>query len=343
MVYIGRLCTFLAWFWLIVIAIRWTPMSYRSILMVLTFLPESLAINATLSADAVTNGLIFLQIALFLQLKTEFKILNSMQLQNKILLFAFLVLLTTWHKIVYFPLLFLLLLLEKAVFDNNLVKKYTFISLNLLLNLILIKFWSSHIHELIYPFTDLTQNTYRGMRPGYIINPDLQIQYIVNHPITFLNKFISATFSSYSHTNQSYIATFGWELIRLPAGLAIGFLTIFLSWVSLQPIRWTRFETILMFVLAHGMTSLFLLSMYLHWDAVGDDVTYVYTAKYYFATYALIILLLGGRLTGWQFFLDKKRHIERIFNISFVFIWIYFLILVYQRYYGTNILPNNLT
>jgi hypothetical protein len=98
-----------------------------------------------------------------------------------------------------------------------------------------------------------------------------------------------------------------------------------------------------MLMLAHGMTSLFLLSMYLHWDAVGDDVTYIYTAKYYFATYALMILLLGGRLTGWDFLVAKKKHIEQIFNLSFVIIWIYFLILVYQRYYGTNFLPNNLT
>jgi uncharacterized membrane protein len=343
MVYIGRLSTFLAWFGLILIAIRWTPMPYRSILMVLTLLPESLAINATLSADAVTNGLLFLQIALFLQLKTEYKIYSSTQLQNKIWLFAFLVLLTTWHKIVYFPLLFLWVLLEKDIFARTGLKKYIFIGLNLILNLILIKFWSSHLHEWIYPFADLTQNTYRGMRQGYIINPDLQIQYIVNQPITFLKKFIPATFSTYSHTNQSYIATFGWELIRLPSKLAIGFLIIFLSWASLQPIRWTRFETGWMLAIAHSMTSLFLLSMYLHWDGVGGEVTDVYTAKYYFVTYALIILLLGGRLTEWPFLQRKKRQIERFFNLSFVLIWIYFLILVYQRYYGTNFLPNNLT
>jgi uncharacterized membrane protein len=336
MTYIGRFFTFITWFWLISMAIRWIPIPYRPILMVLTLLPESLAINTTLSADVVTNGLIFLQIGLFLQLKTQYKVLHLKQIRNKILLFCCLVLLTTWHKVVYFPLLFLLLLLEKDVFEPLSIKKYVFIGLNLALNLLLIKLWSAHLHELIYPFADLTQNTYRDMRPGYNVNPDLQIQYIINQPIAFLEKFIPATFSTYSRTNQSYIATFGWELIRLPAGLVVSFLCIFGIWIGQQPIRWTRFEKGFMLFIAHSMTSLFLLSMYLHWDAVGDDVTDNYTAKYYFAPYALIWLVLSGSLAGWKGLLDKKDLVETLFKGSFIIIWIWFLIIVYKRYYGLN-------
>jgi uncharacterized membrane protein len=343
MTYLGRFLTFITWFWLIFLAIRWTPMLYRPILMVLTLLPESLAINTTLSADVVTNGFIFLQIALFLQLKTDYKTLQPAQRYGKLLLFITLVFFTTLHKIVYFPLLFLLILLDSAVFNKSITQKYIFIGLNLMANLLLIKGWSSHVHDLIYPFADLAQNTYREMRPGYNINPDLQIQYIVNQPIAFLEKFIPATFSTYSHTNQSYIATFGWELIRLPAGLVIPFLCILLTWIVIQPIQWTRFEKGILLLIAHSMTSLFLLSMYLHWDSVGDEITDIYTAKYYFAPYALILLILGGVLTKWQFFLNQKKYIEITFKVSFVVTWCYFLILVYQRYYGTNILPNNLT
>jgi uncharacterized membrane protein len=333
MTYIGRFFTFITWFCLILIAIHWTPMSYRPILMILTLLPESLAINTTLNADIVTNGLLFLQIGLFLQLKTDYKKLSSIQIRNKLLLFSFFVLLATWHKIIYFPLLFLLLLLDKSVFDNSSTKKYVFVGLNLALNLLLIKIWSSHLHQLIYPFPDLTQNSYRGMRPGYNINPDLQIQYIIQHPIAFLKDFIPATFSSYSHTNQSYIATFGWELIRLPERVVIGFLTLFLAFIGIQPIQWTRFDSILMLLMAHSMTSLFLLSMYLHWDSVGDVITYTYTAKYYFASYALILLVLGGRLVRWKGMMQQKELIETLFKLSFVGIWIWFLTLVYERYY----------
>jgi uncharacterized membrane protein len=336
MTYMGRFFTFITWFWLISIAIRWTPIVYRPILMIITLLPESLAINTTLNADVITNGFLFLQIALFLQLKTDSKKLNLTQIRQKLLLFSFLVLWSTWHKIIYFPMLFLLMLLDPSVFGNHWTKKYIFVGLNLVLNLLLIKIWSSHLHQLIYPFADLTQNTYRGMRPGYNINPDLQVQFIVNQPIAFLEKFIPATFSSYSHTNQSYIATFGWELIRLPETVVIGFLIIFLCFVALQPIQWTRFDSMLMLLIAHSMTSLFILSMYLHWDSVGDEITYTYTAKYYFASYALILLVLGGRLAGWNVFFEKKKVIDLLFKGSFGVIWIWFLVLVYKRYYGLS-------
>jgi uncharacterized membrane protein len=337
MTYVGRFLTFMTWLWLISIAIRWTPSRYRSILMAITLLPESIAINSTLNADVVTNAFIFLQIAIFLQLKADYKNLNVKQIRNKLLLFVLLVLLTTWHKIVYFPLLFLMLLLENTVFDTILIKKYYFIALNLGLNLLLIKFWSMHIHQLIYPFADLTQNTYREMRPGYNINPDLQIQYIINQPIAFLEKFIPATFSSYSRTNQSYIATFGWELIRLPAGLVVSFLCIFGTWIALQPLQWTRIEKAFMLLIAHSMTSLFLLSMYLHWDSVGGDVTDIYTAKYYFAPYALMLLILGGSLTTWKSILNKKDYVETFFLFSFTLIWIWFLGLVCERYYEIHL------
>ncbi|MEO0043338.1 MAG: hypothetical protein RL329_2786, partial [Bacteroidota bacterium] len=239
MTYLGRIFTFMGWLWLISLSIRWAPIAYRPILMIITLLPESLAINTTLNADVVTNALLFLQIGLFLQLKTDYKSLSVIQIRNKLLLFAFFVLLATWQKIVYFPMLFLLLLLDKSLFDNNLTKKYIFVGFNLVLNLLLIKIWSSHLHQLIYPFADITKNTYQDLHPGYNVNPDLQVQYILNQPIEFLEKFISATFSSYSHTNQSYIATFGWELIRLPEKVTIVFLVLFVTFVALQPIRWT--------------------------------------------------------------------------------------------------------
>ncbi len=209
--------------------------------------------------------------------------------------------------------------------------------LNLVLNLLLIKIWSSHLHQLIYPFADITKNTYQDLHPGYNVNPDLQVQYILNQPIEFLEKFISATFSSYSHTNQSYIATFGWELIRLPEKVTIVFLILLVILVALQPIRWTRVDRGLMLLIAHGMTSLFLLSTYLHWDSVGGEVTDIHTAKYYLATYALIMLVLGGSLTQWKILLNQKSYIETALKWSFVGIWIYFLILIYKRYYSIGI------
>ncbi len=340
MMYVGRLITFMSWFALILWALKWSPPLYRPILMAMTLLPASIAINATLNADVVTNGLLFIQIALFLHLKDAdlHNTLTAQQRFYRVCLFSGLVFLTTVHKIVYFPMLGLLLLLKKENFGNTLFKKNVFIVLNLALNAAFIVAWSQYVHHLIYPFDDVTRLTYCDLRPEMDVeedvNPDLQLQYIMSQPITFLLKFIDAHIASYGFTYKGYIATFGWELIRLPEILCIPFFAIFLIWVALKPIHFTVVEKWVMFGISQGMTALFLFSMHLHWDQVGSEITCSYAAKYYYAMYALIILILGGSLARKQTVLESKFQFELLLKGGFVIIWIAFLIMIYNRYYG---------
>jgi uncharacterized membrane protein len=98
MLYFGRFMTFMFWFVLILQALRWTPVPFRQALMVMTLLPASLAINTTLNADVITNGLIFMQLGLFLQLKVNYKNLSLTQIYTKLCLFMGLVLLATCIK-----------------------------------------------------------------------------------------------------------------------------------------------------------------------------------------------------------------------------------------------------
>jgi uncharacterized membrane protein len=340
MTYIGRLVTFMTWFVLILGALKWTPPLFRPVLMAMTLLPASVAIHATLNADIMTNGFLFIQIALFLHLKDAdlHNTLTSQQRFYRVCLFAGLVFLTTVHKIIYFPMLGLLLLLKKENFVNNWFGKYGFIVLNLVLNAAFIMIWSRYVHHLIYPFDDVTRLTYCDLRPATDIeedvNPDLQLQCIMSQPFTFLLRFIDANVASYGFTYKGYIATFGWELIRLPEILCIPFLVIMLIWVALKPIHFTKIEKFVMLGIAQSMTALFLLSMHLHWDQVGSEITCSYAAKYYYAMYALIILVLGGSLVQHQRFLESKWQFETLLKGGFVMIWLAFLIQIYARYYG---------
>jgi uncharacterized membrane protein len=334
MLYFGRFMTFMFWFVLILQALRWTPVPFRQALMVMTLLPASLAINTTLNADVITNGLIFMQLGLFLQLKVHYKKLSQPQIYTKLFLFMALVLMGTLHKAVYFPMLFLLILLEKDIFNNSLFKKYGFITFNLALNVGLILLWANHIQQYIYPFGDITRTTYSDLRPGFNVNPDLQMQYVVNHLIAFLKKFIIATFTTYSNNYTGYIASFGWENVQLPSGLGYFFITFLMIWMAVQPIVWTRFERFFLLGVAQAMTALFLFSMHLHWDSVGEELIDYYNAKYYFPMYALILLAWSGSLAHFRDVLYEKVYFHTLLKLFFMIISVDFLILVYERYYN---------
>jgi uncharacterized membrane protein len=329
MLYFGRFMTFMCWFVLILQALRWTPVPFRQTLMVMTLLPASLAINTTLNVDVITNGLIFMQLGLFLQLKINYKNLSVAQKYTKLFLFMVLVLIATLHKVVYAPMLFLLVLLEKEIFSNNLFEKYIFITLNLVLNAALIFVWTDHIHQYIYPFGDVAHTTYGDLRPGLRVNPDLQMQYVVNHPITFLKKLIAAAFTNYSNNYQGYIASFGLENVRLPSGLCSVFLTFLLIWTAVQPIVWTWFERIFLLCVAQAMTIAFLFWMHLYWDSVGEALINDYNAKYYFPMYALILLALSGSLARFRAVLYEKAYFHTLLKLFFMIISVYFLILIY--------------
>jgi hypothetical protein len=232
----------------------------------------------------------------------------------------------------------LLLLLKKENFGNTLSKKYVFIVFNLALNAVFIVAWSQYVHHLIYPFDDVTRLTYCDLRPATDVeedvNPDLQLQYIMSQPFIFLKKFIGGNIATYGFTYKGYIATFGWELIRLPEFLCIPFLIIFLIWVALKPIYFTAVEKWVLFGISQSMTALLLFSMHLHWDQVGNEMTCSYAAKYYYAMYALIILILGGMLVHKQTLLESKWQFESLLKRGFVIIWFAFLIMIYNRYYA---------
>jgi uncharacterized membrane protein len=326
-IYILRLINYLFWLGIIFYAVKITPV-YKHWLMVLAILPTSIAINSSISADVISNAFVFLFFALFL----KYKFGNAKIIIPDLIFSGSLIVLITWQKIVYFPLLFLFLLIPTTQFEKPKHKYLSLISM-LIINLSLIYWWSGAVNKMIYPTGDKYLTTYKTMRPDAIVNPKLQTEYILNDIPSFITSFFKASFNTYGESLNYYLASSSWDGIGIPSGLMYmlkGVLILFfLSQARLFSI-WERFYLI---SLGHGMVMLFLLSQHLHWDAVGDAFITDYGGKYYIPIYPVILLAFGGVLHS---FFQRKSVLNSaviFLLVMMLVVHIDFLVIIFERYY----------
>jgi uncharacterized membrane protein len=324
--YAQRLAAFLFW----IVMLRWvvqiTPV-YKEVLMLLSFLPTSLAINSTLSADVVSNAFAFLIFALFL----KFKFGTTIVFKKDAVVFFIVMLLLSWQKIVYFPLCFLLLLIPKAKFQNY-NRKIIFCSTVIALNLVLVLWWSAQINKLVYPSNNKNVTTYSKMRPECEINPILQVEDIFEQPIKFIKEFSYASFKSYDSFGD-YLTSFGWEGITVTRGLLILFKISILFFILTRENLFRGWERFFLILLGHGLVMSFLLSQHLHWACVGEDIIRHFGGKYYIPIYPIIFFSIIGLISNIKIFKENKNYVDTYFVVLPIVVQIEFLYLMVGRYY----------
>jgi uncharacterized membrane protein len=327
--YACRFSTFLIWLTLLNWAIRITPV-YKELFMFLSLLPTSLTANASLSADVMSNGLAFVIFALFFKFKTE----KTNLTYQKVLLFTFLMLLISWQKVVYFPLLFLLVLVPSTLF-GSLKKKFSIITGVFIVNVIVILLWANEVNKLTYPDGDKYHSAYSNVRPGFEVNPALQIDHILKDPLHFAHIFLKASFDVYPDSFSSYVSAYGWEGHGLPSGLYYILTAILLAFLLLQIKVFTHIERLFLLLLCHGLMMLFLFVQHLQWDALADDsiITY-YSGKYYIPIYPVLFFALTGLLNFVKISTKFVHYSKVIIPLIFIIIHIDFLIIIIQRYYA---------
>jgi uncharacterized membrane protein len=190
--YFGRFSNFCCWLILAVMALRITPIG-KSLFMLLLLTPMSLFQASSLSADAFTNGISFLWLAIILKLTID----HEAVIQSKeIRILSILSMLLCLAKIAYFPLLGLLFLLPGDKLDTQ-PKYYTSIASIFGVSLSSIWIWSSIVDRIYVPLST-----------G--IFPDNQIEFILDRPWEF-TATIWRTFAqeglNYLH---QFIGVLGW-------------------------------------------------------------------------------------------------------------------------------------
>jgi uncharacterized membrane protein len=325
LMYIGRFVTLLFWTLCVRQAIRHMPF-HRWTLTWIALLPASLFLHASLTADAVTNGLCFLLISMLL--KTAFT--NHTISLQKLIAITLISLIITINKVVYAPLIALSLLIPVQNYKNR-TQQIVTISFLFLINALALAWWYTVAGDLFIPY-DTYHPVYREgqqLNPG--VQPQEQLQYILQYPFTFLKiLFISYTESAMA-TLAHYIGKFGWEKNYLPTWL-IGLLALSLPLSALAEntpgIQLKRSHRLFFITITISMILAFSVVIYMQWNPVGNDRIWSLTGRYFIPIFPLFLLALyPNRMVKW---LPQDRLVwTGLFGLGYLIS----MIMVCKRYY----------
>jgi uncharacterized membrane protein len=261
----------------------------------LALLPSSLILHASLTGDAVTNGLCFWLLAAILSLIfTEKNIAEA----PRWLLFGIFIssAMMTLSKPVYFPLVLLTWLIPKEKFKRP-SRFFAFAGAILLVNLTLLAWWYSYAGSLFIPYGDYNPTFREGVQLNEGVQPHEQLAYVVTHPIGFLKTAVLSYVESGPATLAHYFGKFGWEKNYLP-GWLIGllfFATIAVSTSAQTPVFNLKLKHRLGFAaIALAMMGALALVLYMQWMPVGSERVSALSGRYFFPVFPLFLLGLGG-------------------------------------------------
>lgn len=332
-VYLGRLANLVFWLFCMTLVFRIIPV-FHTVLAFITLLPGTIAIQSTLSADVFSNGCLFIMIALFLKFKFTDKPISRLELGC----FWVLSVLTTWAKMVYFPIVLTLLLVPKERF-GGLKYKIMNLSIGLFVNLLVVFWWSIEVDMMIYPLGNYETTTYHNLHERddipntfYTVNPEMQKQRILKNPMAFIANFIPSSFELYSYNNKSYISTVGWEGLAVNRALHALLIASLLIFIATQKSIFSGWERIGLVVIGHAMSCLFLLSQHLHWDEVGVKIATTYIGKYYIPIYPFLMFALMGLLYRYNEFF-KKYQLRTFYAVLIIVAYINMIYVTLDRFY----------
>ncbi len=327
MMYLGRLFNFIFWFICVCFAVMIMP-KFKELAMIFLFLPDSISINASLSADVTSNALLFLAFALFFRFRYNEKIKPI-----ELFLFAFIIFITTLNKIIYFPIILLLLFVQNEKF-KSIPQKILIISSGLIANFLLGLEWSHIVNGLIYPNpNNLNITTYENIHTGFRVNPTQQIHHILEYPLLFFKNWIYESLRIITtSTTNSWIGDFGWDGF-VPSGLGLILFYFIIIFSTAQNYIFKLWERFGLALIGFSMSMLIILVQHLHWDEVGDYFDNGYEGKYFIPIFPFYFWSVAG-IFSKKFESEKRRKILNIvFLALFGIVYIDFWILVFLRFY----------
>jgi uncharacterized membrane protein len=271
--YLVRLINLFAWMLLVTLALKRLNFQQWSIVYI-TCLPSFIVMSASANADNVTNGIGILLLAIFCTTK-----------QFSYLIKIILLIVVCINKIIFLPLVLLDLIHKKS--------DYSFVLLSVIaMSATLI--WASYAQDKFIAFEDYHKAYRLSQTMNEGVNPKLQLQYISDHPITFVKTVVFSFTESMPATTVHLFGKFGWEKNYLPywmIGLLILGLIMMMSTQS-NPLS-NKVRVLIAVSLFLGLT-LFSIIMYMIWCPVGSPVLDNIGGRYFFVFLAMIPMIVGG-------------------------------------------------
>ncbi len=292
LMYVARLCTFAAWFLLVYAAIKVTPVG-KWAFCVLALMPMSLFTGASMSADAITNGLSFLAVALFFCHAMTKGHLVSKDYLALLGVSAGLAL----CKPPYFLLAFLFLLLPLAKFRSK--KQYwKFASGLVLVILIMLVAWA-FITKGLYANYRVTYD----LANGRLIHAHQQVSVIIQQPFDYVATLYNTYFTGQGDARAvGFIGMLGW-LTFLPLWSVIldyGLIAVSLRWLRAEDkenlVPLSRGRKLLIAVVGIATIMAFSTLAYLTYTPVGKSSIDGIQGRYFIPLSVLLVAFFATKV-----------------------------------------------
>ncbi len=297
LMYIGRLANLLVWIFLIYMAIRITPI-HKWVLLMLSLMPMTILLGASLSADSFTIAICFLVIAVFLNYAFNNN-KKEIELKDIGILFI-LMLLLALSKQTYFFLVFLFFLIPVNKF-GNLKKMVAVFTILFLLALEISIIWNMAVIHFYIP-------SYPGISiPG-------QTSFILSNPVNFIGVLINTIITNFILTSSnitSFVGFFGNNLYSWSIVLLYLIMLIYTALLDKTNIIINYKQRIIIFITYIVIFVLICISMYLTATPVGQKIIWGMDVGRYLIPIAPLLFLL--------FYNNKiKFNIKNGFNLIII-------------------------
>jgi len=325
LLYAARLFNFFSWLILIYFALSLVPV-YKWLFMLLALTPMSIFQAASISPDALTNGVAFLFISIIFRLaldnKASFKKLDLIIL---IMLLIFLTLSRYAYGFMYF--LFFIIPVKKSRSLRNYLKAATLLFISTCLTLLVGGLFVKHIYDSVDP----TVSYYGGAMD--FIHPYLQCNFLLTHMGYYLNTVL-ATFWKHNFFIHSFIGRLGWLDTHLPyTYIIMALLTLIVMGLfeNNEDVKIIISKKLIILISICTVIFTIGLLLYLSWTPVGGAVIEGIQERYFIPIAPIIFSLFSNRY--------NKLNGNTIAFISLIYVSISFLVMNYSlisRYYIVN-------
>lgn len=312
--YIIKIINFILFIVVAYYAIKIIPFG-KLILAIYMFLPMIIQQACSLSADTFINNIALLFIAYNLKLVYQE---NNLKIKQ-ILFYISLAISLSISKFIYFPLVFLSLLLIK---NKNISRKnrniliIVSITISILVSIVWFLFSQSYVETSEY----LINNN---------VVPSEQIKNIIKNPINYIYCLIKSIIKSgYSYITQFVGQSLGWLDIDIPSIYAFIMITglILLPFFEENKKSFQRNQKIYVLLIVLMLTTLILTGLYLTFTPVGDIQVRGVQGRYFVPVFILILFLM---IKGENI---KIKNLELKYFITYIIINILTFSIVFEKF-----------
>ena len=290
--YLVKIVSFLTWMAMMRVVFYFLPIK-KKLFAVLLLLPMSLFINSSFSADMMINGLSWVYMAIILNSALVKQVMST----RRIILLVCLIALIGLAKLVYIPIVLLLLLIPAISFGGKLKMGFV-IFISIFIGFGSASIWKNHIDTFYTSYINYNIEFRDEVTLGYQADMNLQMDYIKENKLKTMGVFATSYVREFGDMMTGFIGNLGWNRFKMPywfVFLVYGVLLFFAVGNSGDIYFLSVKQKIILLAVIGGTTILVMLSQYLTWNPVGNDKLWPLMGRYFTPVYPMLFLLFSTK------------------------------------------------